>query len=72
MRVNIITLAMIVSFVSSSAFAKEFILIDNEKGIATGNWSISNEDLNAKDTSFTIQNNVLKGGKQEGSDVITQ
>lgn len=71
MRVNIITLAMIVSFVSSSAFAKEFVLIDNEKGIATGNWSISDKDVNAKGTPFSVQNSVLKGGKQEGSEVIT-
>lgn len=71
MRVNIITVAMLLSFVSSSTFAKEFVLIDNEKGISTGNWSISDKDVNAKGTPFSVQNSVLKGGKQEGSEVIT-
>lgn len=62
---------MILSFASINAHAKEFVLIDNEQGISEGNWSITNNDIQANDTSFTVQNTVLKGGKQEGSEVIT-
>lgn len=71
MKVKMITLAMILSFASINAHAKEFVLIDNEQGISEGNWSITNNDIQANDTSFTVQNTVLKGGKQEGSEVIT-
>ncbi|WP_392553426.1 aldose 1-epimerase family protein [Orbus wheelerorum] len=71
MKVKIISLAMILSFASSNAFAKEFVLIDNEQGISTGNWSISNKDTSVKAPAFTVQNAVLTGGKQAGSEVIT-
>ncbi|WP_392562048.1 aldose 1-epimerase family protein [Orbus sturtevantii] len=71
MKIKIISLAMILSFASSSAFAKEFVLIDSENGISTGDWSISNKDINAQATPFSVKNTVLKGGKQEGSEVIT-
>lgn len=71
MRVKLVTLGVIFGLMSTSALAKEFVLIDNEKEIAKGNWSISSQDLGIKGAKFTIENTVLKGGKQDGSEVIT-
>ncbi|OCG01138.1 aldose 1-epimerase family protein [Gilliamella sp. wkB112] len=71
MKVKIISLAIILSLTSYTANAKEFVLTDNEKGINKGNWSLSSKDVGIKNEKFTIQNTVLKGGKQDGSEVLT-
>lgn len=71
MKVKTISLAVILSLVSINSYAKEFVLIDNENAISKGDWSLTNQDLGVKNSAFKIQNNVLKGGKQEGSQVIT-
>lgn len=71
MKLKIISLAIIFSLSSFMVGAKEFVLTDNEKGIAKGNWSFSSKDLGIKGEKFTIQNTVLKGGKQEGSELLT-
>lgn len=71
MKSKIVPLAVALSLTSFTASAKEFVLIDNEKGIAKGDWSISSKDLGIKSEKFTIQNTVLKGGKQEGSELLT-
>jgi len=60
MKVQLVSLAAILSLASYSANAKEFILTDVEKGIAKGDWSISSQDLGVKEHKFTIQNTVLK------------
>lgn len=71
MKVQLVSLAAILSLASYSANAKEFILTDVEKGIAKGDWSISSQDLGVKEHKFTIQNTVLKGGKQDGTELLT-
>ena len=71
MKVQLVSLAAILSLASYSADAKEFILTDVEKGLAKGDWSISSEDLGVKEHKFTIKNTVLKGGKQDGSELLT-
>ncbi|MDF7667417.1 aldose 1-epimerase family protein [Orbaceae bacterium ESL0727] len=71
MKIKFVTLAVIVGLASSHVMAKEFVLTDNEKDLARGNWSISNKDLGIKNDNFKIENNVLKGGKQDGVEVIT-
>ncbi|OCG25345.1 DUF4432 domain-containing protein [Gilliamella sp. App2-1] len=71
MKVKIISLAVLLSLASYNANAKEFVLTDNEKNVAKGNWSISSRDLGVKGEKFTIQNTVLKGGKQEGTELLT-
>jgi hypothetical protein len=71
MKFKTISLAVLLSLTAYTANAKEFVLIDNEKGIAKGNWSIASKDLGIKEQRFAIQNTVLKGGKQEGSELLT-
>ncbi|MCO6547366.1 MAG: aldose 1-epimerase family protein [Gilliamella sp.] len=71
MKIKIISLAVVISLVSYNANAKEFVLTDNEKGIAKGNWSVSSQDLGIKGSKFAIQNTILKGGKQDGTELLT-
>lgn len=71
MKVKIISLAVLACFTTMTANAKEFVLIDTEKDVAKGNWSISNKDLGINAEKFFIANTVLKGGKQEGSELLT-
>ncbi|RKS87734.1 uncharacterized protein DUF4432 [Orbus hercynius] len=71
MKIKLLSFAVILGMVSASSVAQEFVLIDNEQGINVGNWSISDKDVQAKGKSFKVENTVLKGGKQEGSQVIT-
>lgn len=71
MKVKIISLAVLACFTTMTANAKEFVLIDTEKDVAKGNWSISNKDLGINAEKFFIVNTVLKGGKQEGSELLT-
>ena len=71
MKVQLVSLAAILSLASYGADAKEFILTDVDKGLAKGDWSISSEDLGVKEHNFTIKNTVLKGGKQDGSELLT-
>lgn len=71
MKVKIISLAVLACFTTMTANAKEFVLIDTEKDVAKGNWSISNKDLGINAEKFFIANTVLKGGKQDGSELLT-
>jgi hypothetical protein len=71
MKIKFISLAVLLGFTSYTASAKEFVLTDSEKGIAKGNWSIASSDLGIKGEAFTIQNTVLKGGKQDGTELLT-
>lgn len=71
MKVKIISLTVLACFTTMTANAKEFVLIDTEKDVAKGNWSISNKDLGINAEKFFIANTVLKGGKQQGSELLT-
>ncbi|WP_392560063.1 aldose 1-epimerase family protein [Orbus mooreae] len=71
MKIKLLSCAVILGLISGSVMAKEFVLIDNEKGIAKGNWSISDKDVSVKGKTFKVENTVLQGGKQQGSEVIT-
>jgi hypothetical protein len=71
MKIKIVSLAVLLSLASYHANAKEFVLTDNENGLAKGNWSISSQALGVKGKTFTIENTVLKGGKQDGTEVLT-
>jgi hypothetical protein len=46
-------------------------LTDTEKGIEQGNWQTDSQKLNITGAGFSLQQQVLHGGKQEGSKVIT-
>ncbi|WP_085248123.1 aldose 1-epimerase family protein [Gilliamella mensalis] len=71
MKIKVVSLAVLLSLASYNANAKEFVLTDNEQNVAKGNWSISSRDLGIKGEKFTIQNTVLKGGKQDGTELLT-
>ncbi|WP_269913589.1 aldose 1-epimerase family protein [Acinetobacter sp. HY1485] len=55
---------MAVSALASVAHAKTYVLTDVNKGIEQGNWQIAGQN-------FKVQQQILHGGKQEGSKVIT-
>lgn len=71
MKIKLISFAVILGLVSTSSLAKEFVLTDNQNGVKVGNWSITNKDIKVSAKSFKVENTVLKGGKQDGSEVIT-
>ncbi|MDF7670045.1 aldose 1-epimerase family protein [Orbaceae bacterium ESL0721] len=71
MKSKLILIAVILGVISNSAYAKKFILTDSENGIARGDWSLSSHDLGIDDVQFKIENRLLTGGKQEGSEVVT-
>ena len=48
----------------------ELVLTSAEDGVEKGNWQITSEALKVKDKTFSIEQKVLHGGKQEGSKVV--
>ncbi len=62
------TLALLIS---GNVCAKTWLLTSAESGIEQGNWQINSQKLNIKDQTFSIEQKVLHGGKQEGSKIIT-
>ena len=56
--------------VSGHAAAKTWVLTSAESSVEKGNWKISSDELKVKDQTFSIEQKVLHGGKQEGSKVI--
>ena len=70
-KTSIIMCTVLAAF-SNTATAKEFVLTDTEKGISEGNWSMTSQQMNVSTKiPFKIENTVLHGGKQAGSEVIT-
>ncbi len=70
-KLNVILLSTLFTAISVQTIAKEFVLTDTKADIFVGNWSITNKDMNISDKAFKIENKVLVGGKQHGSEVIT-
>ncbi|KJW77263.1 hypothetical protein SG66_21975 [Enterobacter asburiae] len=56
--------------ISGHAAAKTWVLTSAESSVEKGNWKISSDELKVKDQTFSIEQKVLHGGKQEGSKVI--
>lgn len=71
MKVKITSLAVLTCLASMTANAKEFVLTDSEKNIKQGKWFISSKDLGIKSEIFSVENVILKGGKQEGTELLT-
>lgn len=46
------------------------MLTSAESSVEKGNWKISSDELKINDQTFSIEQKVLHGGKQEGSKVI--
>jgi hypothetical protein len=62
------TLAMMIS---TPVMAKKWVLTDAASSTEQGNWKISSNQLKIKNSQFSIEQQVLHGGKQEGSKVLT-
>lgn len=61
----------VLAILSGQAAAQSWLLTDAESGTEKGNWQISSQQLKLAGESFSIEQKVLHGGKQEGSKVLT-
>ncbi len=68
---KILALSTLSLLISAPALAQTWVLTGAENGTEQGNWQISSDKLNIKDSHFSIEQKVLHGGKQEGSKVLT-
>ncbi|WP_346828313.1 aldose 1-epimerase family protein [Serratia inhibens] len=68
---KLITISAVISLISCAVSAQTIVLTDSEKGIEQGNWQTDSQKLNIAGAGFSLQQQVLHGGKQEGSKVIT-
>ncbi|MNG74592.1 hypothetical protein D3C79_330800 [compost metagenome] len=68
---KLITISAVISLISCAVNAQTIVLTDSEKGIEQGNWQTDSQKLNIAGAGFSLQQQVLHGGKQEGSKVIT-
>ncbi|PNK63850.1 MULTISPECIES: aldose 1-epimerase family protein [Pantoea] len=62
---------MVMAAFSGQAAAQTWVLTDAEAGTDKGNWQISSKQLKLSGDTFSLQQKVLHGGKQEGSKVLT-
>ena len=57
---------------TADAFEFEFVLTNSEQGVEIPYWQVSNVSLGLLDASpFTLSKSTLRGGRQEGSTLIT-
>ncbi|TQI79712.1 uncharacterized protein DUF4432 [Serratia fonticola] len=68
---KLIAISIAISLISGYANAQTIVLTDSENGIELGNWQIDSQQLKIPGPRFSLQQQVLQGGKQEGSKVIT-
>ena len=71
MKIKNTSLAILLGLVSYSASAKDYVITDGDRVIQKGDWQISNKNISPDAPPFTIGNVILKGGKQEGSELLT-
>ncbi|CAG9132722.1 unnamed protein product [Plutella xylostella] len=57
--------------ISRESSAQRWLLTDTETSTEKGDWKITSEDLKLSGEGFSIEQKVLRGGKQEGSKVLT-
>lgn len=62
---------MVMAAISGQAAAQTWVLTDAEAGTDKGNWQIDSKQLKLSGDTFSLQQKVLHGGKQEGSKVLT-
>ena len=66
------TLALaLLALIGTQASAKTWVLTDTSTSTEKGNWKITSDQLKAGGENFSIEQQVLHGGKQEGSKIIT-
>lgn len=68
---KLMTISAVISLISCAVSAQTIVLTDSEKGIEQGNWQTDSQKLNIAGAGFSLQQQVLHGGKQEGSKAIT-
>ncbi|MDI2090837.1 aldose 1-epimerase family protein [Commensalibacter oyaizuii] len=59
------------SSLSTTSDTHIFTLTSTNNNLEVGNWKVDNNQLNITDIPFTIEQTILRGGKQEGSKIIT-
>ena len=64
-----LALTVLAVMVSGQAAAKTWVLTSAEQGMDKGNWTLSSDELKINDKTFSIEQKVLHGGKQEGSKI---
>lgn len=62
---------VILAVICGQASAQSWLLTDAETSVDKGNWKINSQQLKLPGESFSIEQKVLHGGKQEGSKVLT-
>ncbi|MFS2222704.1 aldose 1-epimerase family protein [Pantoea sp. B65] len=62
---------VVLAMISGQAAAQSWVLTDAESGTDKGNWQVTSQQLKLSGESFSLQQQVLHGGKQEGSKVLT-
>jgi len=62
---------VVMAVISGQAAAQSWLLTDAETSTEKGNWQVSSQQLKLGGESFSIEQKVLHGGKQEGSKVLT-
>lgn len=68
---KLLALGISLALVSWQISAQTFVLTDAEANVEKGNWKVGSDTLKVKDASFSIEQKVLHGGRQEGSKIIT-
>ncbi|MCL2893633.1 aldose 1-epimerase family protein [Brenneria tiliae] len=68
---KVLALGISLALTSWQSSAQTFVLTDAEGGVEQGNWQIGSDALKIKDQHFSIEQSVLRGGRQEGSKIIT-
>mgnify|MGYP001119908166 CR=1 FL=1 len=66
-----LVLSTLALLISGNVCAKTWLLTSAESGVEQGNWQVTSQQLKIKDQTFSIEQKVLHGGKQEGSKIIT-
>lgn len=62
---------VILAVICGQASAQSWLLTDAETSVDKGDWKINSQQLKLPGESFSIEQKVLHGGKQEGSKVLT-
>ncbi|KAG7299015.1 hypothetical protein JYU34_017490 [Plutella xylostella] len=69
--INKLLTVCVMASISRESSAQRWLLTDTETSTEKVDWKITSEDLKLSGASFSIEQKVLRGGKQEGSKVLT-
>ena len=60
-----LVLSTLALLISGNVCAKAWLLTSAESGVEQGNWQVTSQQLKIKHQTFSIEQKVLHGGKQE-------